>query len=174
MRYRVRFIRDAQVERAHSDKKRGGFWLEIIPVGTVKEVNEASLRFWYARGAVEIIEKLPERNPFELPIVDDPAPVVTRITKAEIRRQAVEASNALSLLTGPIDTAALLKHLEFLTIEDVLELLPEINSDSVVVLRAALADLQATGQMHVHPQELAEALADVEMQTRPPSMRRKK
>jgi hypothetical protein len=173
VRYRVRFIREAQVERAHADKSRGGYWIEKIPAGTVKEVNEASLRFWRARDAVEVIEKLPEGNPLvmdSVPTVTDSVPLVTRITKAEIRRQAVEAANALT----EAKESVLLKHLEFLTIDDVLELLPDINPDSVVILGAALADLQATGQLHVHPQELSEALVDVEMQTKPPSMRRKK
>lgn len=164
-RYRVRFTREAQVEHAHVDKRRGGFWLEVIPKGTILEVNEASFRFWRARGAVEIVEKLSDVNPFQLPPMSAPVPPaeLPRITKAEIRRQVTAAVAA----TGEELRACL----EFLMLDEVLELLPDINADNVVVLRAALDDLRAGAGPHVHPDEFAEALADVELQTKPPSVR---
>jgi hypothetical protein len=55
----VRFLREGQIERAHpKDARKGGFWIERIPPGTVKRMKRRSVDFWRRKegpGFLEIV-----------------------------------------------------------------------------------------------------------------------
>ena len=66
--FTIRFLRDAQIERAHpKDSPAGGFWLERIPAGTIKRVKRRSVEFWRGRGLdlIEIIDEPKRRGSVE-------------------------------------------------------------------------------------------------------------
>jgi hypothetical protein len=128
-------------------------------------VNDWSLRFWKARDAVEVIGRVDQAdNPFAISAEPE---VRKRSTKALIRR-AVEAA-VVALTAG--DKAALSGSISLIVDDDSQDIVPDVNPDSWTVLLAALADLKC-GVLNVHPDELVEALRDVEQQTLPLSRRK--
>jgi hypothetical protein len=157
----VRFKRDAIVERAHLDPGKGGFRHEIIPAGTIKKINYPSLRFWQDRG--DFVEVLPEPESEQIETTED------KTTKASVRRAVERIRSAIR----ESDFTAALVGLKEITSEPALNLVPELSSDSRMLLVAARDDLEDSGSLDVNEIELEEALTDVEQLLLPPSRRRK-
>lgn len=162
--FRVKFIAEGRVERAPSDPKRGGYEVDVIPVGTVKEMKAASVNFWNSRGKIQVLgpvesEATPvEFNPFAVP------PVETAVEKPKVSK--VQVRNTLTTLFGllsdkdadlksHIDGAAVALVLE--TVEPFLDAiedyLNDTSADSLEVLRAACEDartglVSSYGELH--------------------------
>jgi hypothetical protein len=142
--FTIRFLREAQIERAYAkEERKGGFWIERIPVGTIKRVRRRSLEFWRARGLdmIEIVpdavapaESAPKRRAV---VADSPSPVAVwdDERKAQMRR-AIDAFTA-----GAGDFKAVLA-LDPASIPDISPQLVEVllspfcSADDVRALRA--------------------------------------
>jgi hypothetical protein len=170
--HRIKFTRAAQVERSHADKTRGGYRVDTIEAGTTMVVNDASLRFWRARDCIEVLERVREqdRRPEPPPPPENPfaivAPSRKAPTKTSLRRAAMDAIAAIVA----VDYADLAKALAVVCDEDFLTLVPDVNPDDILLLRAALEDSER-GQLTVNTTELEQALRDVQALTLPPSRR---
>jgi hypothetical protein len=87
-KFLVRFIKEARVERAPRDPKKGGYEFDVIQKGTELEITAASVNFWQARNCIEVLSRVTETapilaNPFAIPAeaveaVEKPRKVVVR------------------------------------------------------------------------------------------------
>jgi hypothetical protein len=103
--FKVKFLREGQVERAFpKESGKGGFWIERIPVGTVKRLSRRSVDFWRGRDAtmLEILTIDEQAPPLTSPTSTVVDPVWEDERKAELRR-AIDAA-----LTGAADISAVL------------------------------------------------------------------
>lgn len=108
--FRVKFIAEGKVEKARADGKRGGFSTVTIPVGTVMEVDAATLQFWSVRNCIEFLgtveSTLAVSEPSTL-VVPEPASTETpRPLKAPLQRALANAKEMI--LAGADPRQALL------------------------------------------------------------------
>jgi len=165
--YKIRFKKAAQVERAHADRAKGGYWIQPIEVGTEMTVNEASFRFWDRKGVVDLVGKIDEPgvvnpfmaaqtfapiDPFALLGAEQPKALPSR---ADIAGAAERARKAVA----ESDRTAMHAALTELASDGVAEALPDISLDSHTVIEAAIDDLNAGRQ--VDARELSDALDEV-------------
>ncbi len=165
---KVRFKRDAIVERAPLDPARGGFRREIISAGTIQRITHASLQFWRDRGDYVEIMRDERPVPASGPVILSPF-AHPEVTKAGVRRTIEQVRTALQAQ----DQAGAAGALGAMLCEAALELVPDLLSDTRMILEAARDDLSAGGGLAVNTQELEEALAEFDNMLLPPSRRRK-
>lgn len=176
--YRVRFVRDVQVEKAPAPGK-SGFVIETIEAGTEKTISDHSLKFWQDREQgkkiIEILGKVREGEraapsaPKEQVIPPVPNPVTTSPTKTDVRKVA---ESALAFLLGDLrETGSpLAEAIGLLLTPEVAELL-EVQKDTRDVLEAALEDLQRDSTL-AQASETRDALDEIRNLTLPPSKRK--
>lgn len=174
--YRVRFTRTQIVERA-PPKGKSGFINEEIPAGTIKVINEASLKFWRDRGnPIEILETMTEEQAKEranqetaLPNPTPATPAPTLPTKKAIKDVADAALQFLE--AGSNEHAEpLAEALALLASSESRQVL-DYSDDTQMVLQVAIEDLKTTGTIP-NVKEVADAVTDVQQLTLPPSRRR--
>lgn len=166
--FRIKFLRPAQIEKAPADPRKGGFDVELIPVGTVMNVNEASYRYWKSRVSIELLDK-PEGRRY--PVEQETEPVVFGVTeeralpsKTSIRRAAQTARKALNGNDLPLARESI----AYIARDVTLEVVP-IKDDDWEVLTAARESV-----LSVHFDELIEVLRDLEDLLAPPSQKRRR
>lgn len=171
MVFRVRFDEDVREERAHVDPKKPGFRIVTIPKGTERTMNRASLEHHRARGRkIVVLAETPDLTPFEqsaggfAPSTDS---AVQPLTKTRVR----EAVDAATAAVQARDNKALIAALKSFLTSELGDVLPDLDSDTRMLLDAALEDLQ-DDRFDVHPDEFAEALMVVRNMTLPPSKRK--
>ena len=73
-----KFIREGRVERPPTDPHKGGFEVDIIPVGTVAQLSPASVNFWLDRDCIVILkpDAIPDANPAP-EVIEDANPFAT-------------------------------------------------------------------------------------------------
>jgi hypothetical protein len=171
--YKIRFKQAAQIEHAHADKAKGGYWIEPIPVGTEKTVNEASFRFWDRKGVIDLLGKIDEPgvlNPFmaaQYAQVDpfallgaEPQKSVPTTSETEIDDMVVCARKAIE----ESDRTGLHAALTELSSDEVAAAIPKLSQDAHIVIEAAIDDLNAGKPVDVR--ELGDALTEVITQIR--------
>lgn len=160
---RVRFKRDAIVERAHADPTKGGYHRDIIPAGTVKDLKFSSLQFWQAKG--DYVEVIPVEEKRQMPF----AQVASDVSKASVRRALERLRSAYAL----DDMQSAIEAFDELLSDGAFELVPDLLSDTRMLLEAAKDDLRDGRGFIVNPQEFEEALEEFDQLLLPPSRRRK-
>lgn len=169
---RIEFVKPAQVERAPKDPKKGGFEIEKIPVGTIKEVSPASVNFWNARGCIRVlgpVQAVPVRAFGGAPVSEgNQSEGPEQYTKKQVKailEAAIKAHND-NLPDVFLNTLA---GLDLARAEDALTDLP---SDSAVLFIAAVQDAKV-GMLHGNPSEIFEAVLDAHDVTLAPSQRKR-
>lgn len=170
MAYRIRFDEDVREKRAHADAKKGGFRTIVIPRGTERVINRASLDHHRARGVkLSVLEEVPDsaRSWSQEPVPQSSAPQPAPLTKLRVR----DLVDAVLAAISANDVKATAEALRALLVSDLGEVVPEIPDDTLALLRAALEDLDK-GRLDVHPTEFGEALGEIKNLTLPPSKRK--
>ena len=163
-KFRVKFTRAAQVEVPPALPRRTGYDIIPIPAGTEKEVNVASLRFWQARGCVEVLGRVK-------PPVVEASEVETKLTKKAIGELVfplvllLETFQAVDKVPDDLAIRVALEALDLEVIEDVVN--HELTADTTDILKASVADLGSISCL-----DLLDALREVYDLTLPPSRRK--
>jgi len=67
LRYKVRFLQRVEIKRAPDDKRVGGYAVDVIPAGAIRELKASSVNFWKSRasayGGQDVIEVLGRVEP---------------------------------------------------------------------------------------------------------------
>lgn len=175
MKYRFKFLQDAQEERAPLEPGKGGVRIVPIATGTERIGTAASVNYWESRGVkIEVLEKIDDKAPpapsvvgaFGVPLTPGPQPMTKR-TLMGVLEIAEKALNAGDLANA----AAQLIVLEKAEIE---EPLGDLADDHRTVLFAAIEDVQERGELSVNVGELLEAIDFAKDALLPPSRRRHK
>lgn len=176
MKYRFKFLQDAQEERAPLEPGKGGFRIVPIPAGTERTGSAASVAYWETRGVkIEVLEKIADeakpaapRGAFGVPL--EPGPQISPMAKRKLSSVLEQAETALK--AG--DVAGAGAHLIGLQKAEIDEPLEDLDDDNRTVLFAAIDDLQERGELSVNPAELLEAIDCARDALLPPSRRRRK
>lgn len=179
MKYRFKFLDDAQEERAPSNPAKGGFEVHKIAAGSERVGTMASLNFWGAKGIrVEILEKWKEENSppaaprlavaaFGIPLPGGDDPVFKPMTKRALNAALEEIESALT--AG--NSALAISHLNTLKQAEIDEPLADLDDDNRTVLYAAIQDVQERGELAVNQGELLEAVGEAKIALLPPTRR---
>ena len=184
-KYRIQFIRDEVIRNAPKQPGKGGFEIEHILSGSERIVNEPSLAYWNARGAIKVLGRVapetaevpPLSFPKVQPVVEDTRDA--RLTKTAARASLTALVRVFADETGAvrptIDGSELVKAAAVVAaqIENIKELAgDEVVDDTWTVLEAGLEDIPAKG-MPVSVAEFRDVIFEVINILLPASRRRK-
>jgi len=111
LRYKVRFLQRVEIKRAPDDKRVGGYAVDVIPAGAIRELKASSVNFWKSRasayGGQDVIEVLgrvepepehvPEPVAFESPFgVSESEPEQPKVSKIAVRNTLLGLFDTLS------------------------------------------------------------------------------
>ena len=168
-KHRVEFIREETIQVAPKTPGRGGSEAQVFPVGTILEVNDASLNFWRQRGCIKVLRDKPSPlNAFGTSIPTDEPCEVEQWTKKSVKAAFEAALRA----HDDGDNQSLIKTLSSLDIDNMNDALFDLPDDSHIVLSAAIEDSK-NGVLHGSLAEIIDAIRDAHDVTLAPSQRKR-